>query len=155
MRKEYEEKLEQFYQTYPDLRPVKPEKTAKSAASKSTGAKAAEPEKPVILLPGAPTKPAKPFDLYFQQMVGRRNFFCWNKKDFLSPSPPAPPRLPPPPSSPPGSPPHTTTAHALVFKNADIHFTVLKMLKNLSDNWIFILKFYPSSARSALTKELF
>ena len=28
--------------------------------------RAAEPEKPVILLPGAPQKPGKPFDLYFQ-----------------------------------------------------------------------------------------
>ena len=28
--------------------------------------RAAEPEKPVILLTGAPQKPGKPFDLYFQ-----------------------------------------------------------------------------------------
>ena len=31
--------------------------------------RAAEPEKPVILLPGAPQKPGKPFDLYFQQQL--------------------------------------------------------------------------------------
>ena len=31
--------------------------------------RAAEPEKPVILLPGAPQKPGKPFDLYFQVRI--------------------------------------------------------------------------------------
>ena len=67
MRKKYDLKLENFYKMYPDLKPVKTEKTTKSTANKNNMVRAAEPEKPVILLPGAPQKPGKPFDLYFQQ----------------------------------------------------------------------------------------
>lgn len=70
MRKNYELKLENFYRMYPELKPVKTEKAPKSSSNKSHASnmvRAAEPEKPVILLPGAPQKPGKPFDLYFAQ----------------------------------------------------------------------------------------
>merc|ERR1719282_344302 len=69
MRKKYDLKLENFYKMYPDLKPVKTEKATKSSAAKNNMVRAAEPEKPVILLPGAPQKPGKPFDLYFQQQL--------------------------------------------------------------------------------------
>ena len=80
MRKKYEEKLENFYRMYPDLKPVKTEKTPKSTTSKSNMVRAAEPEKPVILLPGAPQKPGKPFDLYFQQQLDCQQAGC--QRDF-------------------------------------------------------------------------
>ena len=81
MRKEYDERLESFYSSFPAMRPIKTEKAAKNLANRNnmvsfiyfvgltnppTQVRAAEPEKPVILLPGAPQKPGKPFDLYFQ-----------------------------------------------------------------------------------------
>ena len=66
MRKEYDEKLESFYSSFPNMRPIKTEKAVKSMAHRANMVRAAEPEKPVILLPGAPQKPGKPFDLYFQ-----------------------------------------------------------------------------------------
>merc|ERR1719225_1991189 len=70
MRKNYDTKLENFYRMYPDLKPVKQEKSAKIPGTpKQTTVRPAEPEKPVILLPGAPQKPGKPFDLYFQQLL--------------------------------------------------------------------------------------
>lgn len=69
MRREYDIKLDNFYTMYPELRPIKTEKAAKSLAHKTNMVRAAEPEKPVILLPGAPQKPGKPFDLYFQQQL--------------------------------------------------------------------------------------
>jgi len=68
MRREYDEKLESFYSSFPNMRPIKTEKAAKSLAHRTNMVRAAEPEKPVILLPGAPQKPGKPFDLYFQQL---------------------------------------------------------------------------------------
>lgn len=70
MRKTYDEKLELFYKTYPNQRPVKPEKSSKSSGHRvSNVVRTAEPERPVILLPGAPQKSGKPFDLYFQQLL--------------------------------------------------------------------------------------
>ena len=69
MRREYELKLDSFYKSYPELKPVKSEKSSKSSSHKTNMVRAAEPEKPVILLPGAPQKPGKPFDLYFQQQL--------------------------------------------------------------------------------------
>jgi len=69
MRREYDIKLDNFYTMYPELRPIKTEKAAKTLAHKTNMVRAAEPEKPVILLPGAPQKPGKPFDLYFQQQL--------------------------------------------------------------------------------------
>ena len=69
MRREYDLKLDNFYRMYPELKPVKAEKSSKSSGHKSNMVRAAEPEKPVILLPGAPQKPGKPFDLYFQQQL--------------------------------------------------------------------------------------
>ena len=70
MRRSYETKLDNFYKMYPDLKPIKTEKTAKTPTHPKTNmVRAAEPEKPVILLPGAPQKPGKPFDLYFQQQL--------------------------------------------------------------------------------------
>ena len=69
MRREYDLKLENFYRSYPELKPVKAEKSSKSSGHKTNMVRAAEPEKPVILLPGAPQKPGKPFDLYFQQQL--------------------------------------------------------------------------------------
>merc|ERR1719150_1681575 len=68
MRKEYDERLESFYSSFPAMRPIKTEKAAKNLANRNNMVRAAEPEKPVILLPGAPQKPGKPFDLYFQQL---------------------------------------------------------------------------------------
>jgi len=69
MRQEYDAKLESFYSSYPEMRPIKTEKAAKSAAYKASVVRTAEPERPVILLPGAPQKPGKPFDLFFQQQM--------------------------------------------------------------------------------------
>merc|ERR1719189_2470729 len=70
MRKEYDEKLESFYKMYPTQRPVKPEKSAKSHSHRFVNVvRTSEPERPVILLPGAPQKSGKPFDLYFQQLL--------------------------------------------------------------------------------------
>jgi upstream-binding transcription factor len=68
MRKEYDERLESFYASFPNMRPIKTEKAAKSHLHRTNMVRSAEPEKPVILLPGAPQKPGKPFDLYFQQL---------------------------------------------------------------------------------------
>merc|ERR1719410_1405813 len=69
MRREYDLKLDNFYRMFPAMKPVKAEKSSKSSSQKSNMVRAAEPEKPVILLPGAPQKPGKPFDLYFQQQL--------------------------------------------------------------------------------------
>ena len=73
MRRNYDQKLEKFYQMYPELKPIKAEKAPRASASKTSTStqmvRAAEPERPVILLPGAPQKPGKPFDLYFQHQL--------------------------------------------------------------------------------------
>jgi len=75
MRREYDEKLESFYRTYPDLRPIKADKSAKNTnynkvmKQNVTVVRNSEPDRPVILLPGAPQKPGKPFDLFFQNLM--------------------------------------------------------------------------------------
>jgi len=69
MRKEYDTRLERFYKEYPLQRPVKAEKTKSNHNRVSHVVRTAEPERPVILLPGAPQKSGKPFDLYFQQLL--------------------------------------------------------------------------------------
>lgn len=74
MRRVYEIKLDNFYNAFPQMRPIKTEKSAKSHnhsqhKTATNLVRAAEPEKPVILLPGAPQKPGKPFDLFFAQQL--------------------------------------------------------------------------------------
>lgn len=69
MRKEYDTRLERFYREFPTQRPVKAEKSKSSSHRVSNVVRTAEPERPVILLPGAPQKSGKPFDLYFGQLL--------------------------------------------------------------------------------------
>lgn len=69
MRKEYDAKLDRFYTEYPLQRPVKAEKSKSNSHRVSNVVRTAEPERPVILLPGAPQKSGKPFDLYFGQLL--------------------------------------------------------------------------------------